>query len=366
MRKRARTGTLLVISVVVAAATSPSASGFGSGDGGSRDNVGTHEDGFLTAEASTEVVITGDTGGGDAGDGRGNLSPIDTGWEPPVCWYEPFMTAEQFRDEVDALVAADEHADRALNIWSPAVAFTDIYRDDNMNDWSVNFESVYGETSYENYNLDAEEDGLWWHGVINPNREYEFRYGVDCPEPIFWADSVDEPSLEESITDEVLAEYAYDEIAIPETEIEINPEGDQYVNLPMWIWLDAGEFEPRTVRAELPINGMWAETTAEPVAMTIDPGTEDALVYPESGECEINADGQIGEPYERGRTDEDPPCGVEYLRSTHEAGSYELTASLTWEVYWTGSQTEGRNPLPSGTFETTHTIVVDENQTIVR
>ncbi|MEO3754281.1 hypothetical protein [Streptomyces sp. B6B3] len=363
MKRIARVGTLSVSVLLVAVAMSPSATGFGNGDGDSRDNVGGHEDGVLTAEASTEVVISGDTGGGGAGDGSGSLSPIDTGWEPPVCWYEPYMTAEQFRDAVENL---DSHAQRALNISSPPVAFTDIYRDNNLNGWAVNFESVYGEQSYENYNLDAEEDGLWWHGVINPNREDEFRMGTDCPEPIFWADSVDEPALEESITDEVLAEYAYDEIAIPETEIEINPEGDQYVNIPMWIWLDAGEFEPRTVRAELPINGLWAETTAEPVAMTLDPGTEDAVVYPESGECEIDANGRIGEPYERGRAEEDPPCGVEYLRSTHEAGSYELTASLTWEVYWTGSQTEGRNPLPSGTFETTHTIVVDENQTIVR
>jgi hypothetical protein len=276
------------------------------------------------------------------------------------------MTAEEFQDAVERLVDEDKHAWRALNTYSPPVAFTDIYRDDKPGDWAINFDSVYGATGYDNFNLDAEEDGLWWHGVINPNREDEFVHGTDCREPIFWSDSVETPELDDSLTDQTLAEYAYDEISIPETEIELNPEGEQLLGVPTWIWLDADDFEPRTVRAELPINGLWAETTAEPVSMTIDPGTEDAELFPSDGTCEIDDKGRIGEPYERGRADEDPPCGATYLRSTHAAGSYELTASLTWEVHWTGSQTQGENPLPSGTFETTHTIVVNESQTIVR
>jgi enoyl reductase len=70
--------------------------------------------------------------------------------------------------------------------------------------------------------------------------------------------------------------------------------------------------------------------------------------------------------YERDRVDEDPPCGVNYLRATHAVDSFELTASLTREVHWTGFQTEGENALPSGTFETSHTIVVNESQVVVR
>lgn len=78
------------------------------------------------------------------------------------------------------------------------------------------------------------------------------------------------------------------------------------------------------------------------------------------------ADGRIGEPYRRGRADEDSLCGVMYERATHGRGPFELTASLTWEVYWTGSQTDGRNQLPSGVFETTHEITVRESQAVVR
>lgn len=333
----------------------------GGGHGTEGNSSGGHEEGRLTASVQeTEIVVTGDVGGEGGG-----LEPIGD-WEPPVCWYEPWMTAEEFARAVEDMAASDGRADRATNINSPARAFTDIYRDDTMGGWAVNPNALYGTTTYENYNLDTREEGLWWRGVVNPNLENGFRYISDCPEPIFWGDPVDVPDVENTLTDEILAEYAYDEVALPETEIEVNPQGEQLVNLPMWIWLDAQDFEPRTVRAELPVSGLWAETTAEPVSLTVDPGTEDALLYPEDGECGIDGEGRIGEPYQRGRAGEDPPCGVMYERSTHGVGAFELSVSLTWEVSWTGSQTGGRNELPSGTFETTHEVVVQESQAIVR
>jgi hypothetical protein len=361
VKPTARVGAIIG-SIAALAAVSSTASAIGNGDGGSWGGSGSHDDGVLTAEAAaTNIVVSGDTGG----DG-GSMEPIDTDWTPPVCWYEPWMTAREFADAVEQMAREDGRADRAVNINSPANAFTDIYRDNKPEEWAYNMNSEYALRGYDNYNLGAEEEGLWWRPVVNPNREDEFQSGTDCVEPIFWGNPVDVPELEESITDEILAEYAYDEIDIPETEIQLNPEGEQLVNVPTWIWLDASDIEPQTVRAELPVNGLWAETTAEPVSLTIDPGTEDAELFPSDGTCEIDENGRIGEPYEPGRVDEDPPCGVNYLRATHAVDSFELTASLTWEVHWTGSQTEGENALPSGTFETTHTIVVNESQAIVR
>jgi enoyl reductase len=56
---------------------------------------------------------------------------------------------------------------------------------------------------------------------------------------------------------------------------------------------------------------------------------------------------------------------VTYLRATHATGSYGLTASLTWEISWEGSDGSGAS-LPSGVFETTHEITVSEVQAIVR
>lgn len=359
-RLAARAAVLVTLTGMAMALVSPTEAEINIGDSDGRGTAsGGSTDGQLTAEASsTEIVISGDTGGGG-----GSLEAIDSDWSPPVCWYEPWMTAEEFSDWVETMAAEDGRADRALNINSPAVAFTDIYRDNKPDDWAYNTGSKYAYVGYENYNLDANEDGLWWRPVVNPNAEDDLTYGTDCPEPIFWGDPVEESEVEGAVTDEILAEYAYEEISIPETEIEMSPaDDDQVVNLSTWIWMEESSLEPRTVRAELPVNGLWAETTAEPVSLRIDPGTEDAEVFPSSGECAISEDGRIGEPWDANDEGEDPPCGVTYLRS----GTYELTVSLTWEVSWTGSQTEGRNSLPSGTFETTHTVVVEEVQTIVR
>jgi hypothetical protein len=44
-------------------------------------------------------------------------------------------------------------------------------------------------------------------------------------------------------------ELAYERVEAPGTEIELNPEDEQVVNLPTWIWLDGAEFEPVEVTA---------------------------------------------------------------------------------------------------------------------
>jgi len=82
------------------------------------------------------------------------------------------------------------------------------------------------------------------------------------------------------------------------------------------------------VRAGLPGTGLWAETAAKPVALHLDPGTEDAETYPASGHCEISADGSIGTPYTRGSADRTPPCGIRYLRASG-GEPYRLVASIT-------------------------------------
>lgn len=136
------------------------------------------------------------------------------------------------------------------------------------------------------------------------------------------------------------------------------------MNLPTWVWLDAAAFEPVTVRAELADYGIWAETTATPVALTLDPGTGDAVLFPEDG-CRADADGTIGEPYTEGRSGETPPCGLTYLRATHDGDAHTLEATLTWEVTWTDYQGNS-GTLPDGAFSTTVDLLVGEVQAIVR
>ncbi len=103
---------------------------------------------------------------------------------------------------------------------------------------------------------------------------------------------------------------------------------------------------------------------ATAASLHIEPGTEDAESLPASGECEVNDDGSIGEPYARGKAELTPPCGVRYLRSSGD-GSYALEATLTWEISWEGSGGTGGD-LPNGTFATTTEVPVQEYQAVNR
>jgi hypothetical protein len=82
------------------------------------------------------------------------------------------------------------------------------------------------------------------------------------------------------------------------------------------------------------------------------------------GECEFNKDGSIGTPYTKGAFEQDPPCGVRYLRAT-SGQSYQLKASVTWAIEWVGSG-GARGDLPDGTFETFRDVSVQEIQSINR
>ncbi|MFB6557260.1 hypothetical protein ACFCWX_46370, partial [Streptomyces sp. NPDC056405] len=189
--------------------------------------------------------------------------------------------------------------------------------------------------------------------------------GDSCDEDYFWVDTGDAPpaNVENAVTPEVLAELAYAEIRVPGTEVTLAPAEATKVNLPTWLWLDDAQFKPVSVTASVPVLGIEATATAEPVSLEIEPGTEDAELHPASGVCEINS-GRIGEAYAKGNANETPPCGVTYLRSSGD-GSYPLQATVTWQIHWTGSGGAGGD-LPDGTFGATQDVVVQEIQAVNR
>jgi hypothetical protein len=93
---------------------------------------------------------------------------------------------------------------------------------------------------------------------------------------MFWQDAGEVADVANAPTPETLAEYAYDKVKVPDTEIDLKPAARSTVNLPTWVWLDKGTFKEVKVRAELPNTGLWAETTAKPIALHLEPGTDDA------------------------------------------------------------------------------------------
>jgi hypothetical protein len=313
-------------------------------------------DGKGTLSASVSHIQIKYVSGGDGGK-QGTLSTVAPNWKPPACWYEPIFTSEQLKKFVDTDGGGDVGIHES---WWGKGLWTDHYRDgkpaDNFDLNSPNNSTADG---YKDYNTG--KDGYFWRGVAPADTDPD---SWDCGRVMFWVDAGEVPDDPNTPTPKTLAGYAYDKVKVPGTEIELKPEAKSTVNAPTWVWLDKGTFQEVKVRAELPNTNLWAETTAKPVALHLEPGTEDAETYPASGDCEINDDGSIGTPYKTGDADKTPPCGIRYLRATN-GEPYELTASVTWQITWKGTGDTGGD-LPDGTFETTQDMNVQEIQSVNR
>ncbi|KAB1147737.1 hypothetical protein F7R91_11670 [Streptomyces luteolifulvus] len=299
------------------------------------------QDGTLSATAGTVVFDNSKNGSG------GSSGPVTSSstWTPPACYYAPKYTPEQLQKYLES-------------IWEVG---------STGSEWDLQQRNKYVNGGVaKDFNKAKTGKGYWWDSYVTPGREGD-PGALDCTEDIFWVDTGEDPpaDIPEAITPEVLAQLAYAEIRVPSTKVELAPEGTTKVNLPTWAWLDGAKFKPVSVTASVPLLGVTATTTAEPVSLKIDPGTDDAVTYPASGVCRINADGSIGASYAKGKAEETPPCGVKYLRSSGD-GSYRLRATLTWKIHWTGTGVTGQRDLPDGTFGADQNVVVQEIQAVNR
>ncbi|WP_371527627.1 hypothetical protein OG302_17300 [Streptomyces sp. NBC_01283] len=309
----------------------------------------------LNAGVGTTNIKVNQVSGGKGGSSAKGLAPVDPNWKPPACWYEPVATSEEVKAATDRLKKApNENLVKVTPTlsWGQELMVNTFEKDKSPSD---------GIKSYKNFNLG--KDGKFWRGVVNPAMKDD-PGGYDCEEILFWQDAGTLPKIDNAPTPEVLASYAYDKVKVPDTKVELKPEARSTVNMPTWVWLDKGKFEPVKVRAELPGTNLWAETTAKPVALHLDPGTKDAQTFPASGDCKINDDGGIGTPYTKGSSKQDPPCGIAYHRSTG-GKPFQMKASITWEITWEGSGNTGGD-LPNGTFDGTQDVIVQEIQSINR
>ncbi|MGA5359120.1 hypothetical protein [Streptomyces purpurascens] len=297
-----------------------------------------------TLASSASGVIVFDRSKNGSGKSAGGVTSTSS-WTPPPCYYAPKYTPEQLQKTLEPTWEAES---------------TGYQWDAQQRDRYVNGHP------YKDFNKDKSGEGYWWDSYV-PESQVGNPGSLDCTEPIFWVDNGDPPpgNVPDAITPEILAQLAYAEIRVPSTTVELAPQEATKVNLPTWAWLDAAKFKPVSVTASVPLLDIQATTTAEPVSLKIEPGTGDAVTYPASGECQINADDSIGEPYAKGKAGETPPCGVKYLRSSGE-GSYELQATITWKIHWTGTGVQGEPLLPEGTFGAEQDVVVQEIQAVNR
>ncbi|WP_247707844.1 hypothetical protein [Streptomyces sp. RT42] len=343
-----RKGGFLTSVVVLACACVLATAGIATAKdpGGSQFDVegNNDKDGGRTLES--RIVFTGATGG-SGGEASGTFTPA-ADWSPPACWYEPKWTPDQF---------ADEFRER----WDipHASGVGEAYR--------LSQDHYINGKPYEDFNKKEAGKGLWWDAVRDETRaEAGDPAAFACDTRTFWVENGEPPNVENAVTPEVLAQLAYARIKVPDTAVTLAPANATKVNLPTWAWLDKAKFDEVSVTASLDVGGVHiqATTTAKPVSLKLEPGTPDAELYPASGECTINDDGSIGEPYATGKANQDPPCGIKYLRSSGDS-TFDLQATVTWEVAWTGSGGTGGD-LPDGTFGTTQAVTVQEIQAVNR
>ncbi|MEV6751782.1 hypothetical protein [Streptomyces sp. NPDC051214] len=322
----------------------PTTAHAGGGRGSSSDQRGSAQGGAGDGKINVRTKVQTTVSGGSMSAKTGNLSSADSNWTPPACWYEPAFSPKEIESTVKAW--------RKVSLMGIGDLVGGV------------FDSYYKEGHpYKDYNRDKQGEGQFWAAAVNPNRKDDPEAGA-CDRLPFWVPNGDTPKEPLAVSPKVLAEYAYDELPVPGTEVKMAPEEATKVNLPTWAWLDRAKFKKVSVTASIPGSGLSATTTAEPVSLSIDPGTKDAETYPASGTCPIE-DGKIGAPRAKGTpADTLPPCGVKYLRSSGD-DSYNLQATLTWKISWTSTTGEGGD-LPAGEFGGDQQVVVEEIQSINR
>ncbi|MFD1664483.1 hypothetical protein GTW38_23685 [Streptomyces sp. SID7804] len=325
---------------------------YGKGDGTEQTGGGDATGIYAAARITYSGSVAGDGG-------TGNVTSSDVNWTPPPCWYAPYLGAKDFKKKMSKDIESQMNAPGMGG--HAGAALSELQR---------HYEDEYGWTDtpgYKDYNVDKDGEGMFWAAVENPN-EPDLLKRSSCNDLPFWVDNGEAPppQYEEAITPEILAALAYQHMQLPDTEVSLAPEGTTKVNLPTWAWLDKAVFDEVQATAAINVPGfaLQATTTAKPVSLKLEPGTADAETYPASGECTINDDGSIGEPYAKGKADRTPPCGIKYLRSSGN-GTYNLQATITWEIAWTGTGGAGGD-LPDGTFGSDQAVTVQEIQAINR
>ncbi|NIL55350.1 hypothetical protein HBK87_33050 [Streptomyces sp. 2BBP-J2] len=325
---------------------------YGKGDGAEQSG-GSNSTGIYAAARITYSGSVAPNGG------SGNVTSADVNWNPPPCWYAPYLGAKDFKKKMSQDIESQMNAPGMGG--HAGAALSELKR---------HYEDEYGWTDtpgYKDYNVDKDGEGMFWAAVENPN-EPDVLKRSSCNDLPFWVDNGEAPppQYEQAITPEILAALAYQHMQLPDTEVSLAPEQTTKVNLPTWAWLDEAVFDEVQATAAIDVPGfnLQATTTARPVSLTLEPGTDDAVTYPASGECLINNDDSIGEPYARGKADRTPPCGITYLRSSGN-GTYNLQATITWDISWTGTDGAGGD-LPDGTFGNGQAVTVQEIQSVNR
>jgi hypothetical protein len=147
-----------------------------------------------------------------------------------------------------------------------------------------------------------------------------------------------------------LADEAVRALRPPTPVIRLNPAPPvaQLVRLPSWVWLDPSSWGQRMATASVP--GMSVTATATPTKVVFSAG--DGASFTCTGP---------GTPWKRGMNPaaKSPTCGHTYTR----AGTFMVTATVTWVITWAGGGETGT--APALTTTSSLGVRVTESQALV-
>jgi hypothetical protein len=153
----------------------------------------------------------------------------------------------------------------------------------------------------------------------------------------------------------VLAQAAESRLGLGSPVIQASPAVglDQLVHVPTWLWL-AGPWAP--VRATAAVPGEHVTATATPQRVTWHTGDGSTVTCHGPGTPYQPSDNPAAPS---------PTCGHTYARSSAAApgGKFTVTATITWDVTWTGGG--GGGAFPGLVTTSTARMAVAQSQAIV-
>ncbi|GAB3677561.1 hypothetical protein GCM10027597_18500 [Saccharopolyspora tripterygii] len=174
-----------------------------------------------------------------------------------------------------------------------------------------------------------------------------------------WADGLFRPPVwipggqQPGPSPEQLAQQAYSQLRLPSPQIQASPADTQLVQLPTWLWLDRGQWQPQTATASVP--GVSVTATASPSSVRWSMGDGSTVSCPGPG---------TPFPPDTDPRATSPDCGHTYRQSSqaHQSHAYPIEATVTWTVTWSGPT--GGGTLPDLTTTSIASFEVAESQAL--
>ncbi|MDG4795441.1 hypothetical protein [Micromonospora sp. WMMD1082] len=161
-------------------------------------------------------------------------------------------------------------------------------------------------------------------------------YVGSCGDPItnFWpASFVRYAVFGADLGVELLAQEAVRHLRLPAPQIRLSPDAGapQVVYVPTWMWVDEAVWSPRSATASL--SGLSVTAVGTPLTVAWSTGDGRSL------QC------GKGTPWTASRdpASASPDCGHTYTTPSR-AGTYTVTATITWRVTWSGGGVAGTEP----------------------